>query len=140
MHASGRYDLGVDVDDKARRWWFVYDKGAAGGADGGRYGSGPSRDSARSGRGGRQAAADGSGHDYVRSFRDDYVLSASQLAQVDELLGLRLSAKRKRDFHRADDLQTELRNLGVEVDDKAREWYVRYHDGRRSASSFNVRD
>jgi cysteinyl-tRNA synthetase len=113
------YELGVDVDDRARTWRFAYARGG-GGSPGGVLG----------GRG---------GHDYVRSRADDYEMSEADLAQVDELLGRRLAAKKAREFGRADELQAELRELGVEVDDKRREWYVRYHDGRRSASSWNVR-
>ena len=37
------------------------------------------------------------------------------------------------------DGQTELRELGIEVDDKAKQWYIRYGDGERTASSYNVR-
>lgn len=137
------YDLGVDLDDKARCWWFVYSKrGSSGGGGGGGYG----RDGGAGGRGAtgraptqRVRADRGQAHDYSRSRSDDYDLGDSQMSQIDELLGRRLAAKRARDFERADRLQTELRDLGVEVDDKAREWYIRYHDGERSASSYNVR-
>jgi cysteinyl-tRNA synthetase len=51
----------------------------------------------------------------------------------------RIAAKKARDFEKADVLQAELRSLSVEVDDEKRLWYVRYHDGGRAASSFNVR-
>ena len=78
-------------------------------------------------------------HDYRRQPTDDYVLSEEQIESVDRLLGRRLAAKRARDFDLADALQAELRALGIEVDDKARLWYVRYHDGGRAASSFRVR-
>ena len=40
------------------------------------------------------------------------------------------AAKRKRNFDVADELQEELRGLGVETDDKAREWRVAYRQGR----------
>ena len=36
----------------------------------------------------------------------------------------RHAAKRRRAFQRADELQVELRALGVETDDKAREWRI----------------
>jgi cysteinyl-tRNA synthetase len=115
------YELGVDCDDRGRTWWFSYAIGRASAA----------------GAAGRPAAA--AGHDYARSEADDYELGRAQLAEIDALLGRRLAAKKAREFGKADALQEELRRLGVEVDDKRREWYVRYHDGRRSASSWNVR-
>lgn len=153
--------LGVDVDDKARSWWFV------GGGGGGGYGGGRGGTFAARGGGAGYSARDGYGssagrgrsgwvagraqraqraqldrsklHDYSRSHTDDYALRAEQLDRIDELLGRRLAAKRARDFEKADQLQAELRQLGVEVDDRARQWYVRYGDGERTASSYNVR-
>jgi len=121
--ADELYDLGVDLDDKARSWSFVYAvRGAAGGGGGG-------------GGGVRKPT----NHDYRRDRSDDYSLRPEELEKVDALLGKRLAAKKARDFDRADALQAELRGMGVEVDDKQRVWYVRYHDGGRAASSFNVR-
>ena len=148
--------LGVDVDDKARSWWFV-----GGGGGGGGYGGGGGGSFAARGGGAGYSARDGYGssagrgrsgwvagraqldrsklHDYSRSHTDDYALRAEQLDRIDQLLGRRLAAKRARDFEKADQLQAELRQLGVEVDDRARQWYVRYGDGERTASSYNVR-
>ena len=148
--------LGVDVDDKARSWWFV-----GGGGGGGGYGGGGGGTFAARGGGAGYSARDGYGssagrgrsgwvagraqldrsklHDYSRSHTDDYALRAEQLDRIDELLGRRLAAKRARDFEKADQLQAELRQLGIEVDDRARQWYVRYGDGERTASSYNVR-
>ena len=63
----------------------------------------------------------------------------AELQEIDSLLGRRLAAKKKRDFETADGLQAELRAKGVEVDDRARSWYIRYRDGGRTASSFSVR-
>lgn len=117
------YDLGVDCDDDRRTWCFTYMKE-------GRGGSGRMRD-------GQRAAS--SHHDYRRASADDFELSSSRCDEIDALLGRRLAAKKARDFQRADALQTELRALGIEVDDRRREWYVRYHEGRRSASSWTVR-
>ena len=148
--------LGVDVDDKARSWWFVGGGGGGGGYGGGRGGTFAARGggagySARDGYGssagrGRSGWVAGRAqldrsklHDYSRSHTDDYALRAEQLDRIDELLGRRLAAKRARDFEKADQLQAELRQLGVEVDDRARQWYVRYGDGERTASSYNVR-
>ena len=149
--------LGVDVDDKARSWWFV----GGGGGGGGGYGGGRGGSFAARGGGAGYSARDGYGssagrgrsgwvagraqldrsklHDYSRSHTDDYALRAEQLDRIDELLGRRLAAKRARDFEKADQLQAELRQLGIEVDDRARQWYVRYGDGERTASSYNVR-
>ena len=47
------------------------------------------------------------------------------IAAIDALLNERVRAKRCRDFHKADELRTELRNLGVFVDDKKRTFYCR---------------
>ena len=137
-------DMGAEVDDKARSWWFV------GGGGGGTFaarggGAGYRRDGSTSGSdgngwiAGRARLDRGQLHDYTRSQTDDYDLGIEQLDKVDELLGRRLAAKRARDFDRADLLQTELRELGIEVDDKAKQWYIRYGDGERTASSYNVR-
>ena len=78
-------------------------------------------------------------HDYSRASSDDFVLTVDEIEQINALLGRRLAAKKGREFDKADSLQAELRALGVEVDDKRRGWYVRYHEGGRTASSFNVR-
>jgi hypothetical protein len=117
--ADELFDLGVELDDKARKWWFVYAKRGAQPAGGG---------------GGRRSR----GHDYVRDARDDYDLHPEKLERIESLLGIRLAARKARDFERADMLQAELRGLGVEVDEKAKQWYVRYHDGGRAASSFKL--
>lgn len=111
------YDLGVELDDRARTFWFVYGKGSSA----------------------RRTGGGGGTHDYQRAHSDDYELSQEKLDQIDALLGKRLAAKKARNFDKADEFQTELRALGVEVDDRARSWYVRYSGGTRSASSFNVR-
>ena len=132
--ADELFDLGVDLDDKARTWTFVYSKGADSGPDGGggHIGGGSSGS-----RGGGYRTP--TNHDYQRDASDDYSLTQAERDRIDELLGRRLAAKRAHDFERADAMQTELREIGVEVDDKARVWYVRYHGGGRAASSFNVR-
>ena len=44
--------------------------------------------------------------------------------EIEALVSQRHSAKRRRAFELADDLQAELRALGVETDDKAREWRI----------------
>ena len=130
-------DLGVEVDDKARCWRFVHDNSGAGSGAGG--GAGYGRSTGAREMSGRAQLNRGQLHDYSRSQSDDYFLETEQLDKIDELLGRRLAAKRARDFDRADRLQTELRELGIEVDDKARQWYIRYGDGERTASSYNVR-
>ena len=44
--------------------------------------------------------------------------------EIEALVSQRHAAKRRRAFELADDLQAELRALGVETDDKAREWRI----------------
>ena len=44
--------------------------------------------------------------------------------EIEALVSQRHSAKRRRAYELADDLQAELRALGVETDDKAREWRI----------------
>jgi cysteinyl-tRNA synthetase len=61
----------------------------------------------------------------VRSATDTFDLPQSKAEAIDSLLGQRLAAKKARAFEKADALQAELRGIGVEVDDKSREWHVR---------------
>ena len=61
----------------------------------------------------------------MRSASDSVQLTPSEAKDVDTLLGQRLAAKKARDFEKADELQDELRCLGVELNDKSREWHVR---------------
>ena len=112
--ADALFQLGVDLDDRSRTWRFVYAKGGSG-------------------------VRSPDSHDYSRASSDDFVLTVDEIEQINALLGRRLAAKKGREFDKADSLQAELRALGVEVDDKRRVWYVRYHEGGRTASSFNVR-
>ena len=110
--ARGRYDRGGDT---------------GGGYDGGRYerrGEPTRRTDRGYDRGqpgqrpqGRGTKLNAAGHDYTRSARDDFEVDGDLLAQIDALLGRRLAAKKARDFPRADVLQSELRDLGVEVRD-----------------------
>ena len=51
-------------------------------------------------------------------------LRRQDFEQIEDLMTQRHAAKRRRAFQRADDLQVELRALGVETDDKAREWRI----------------
>jgi len=67
--------------------------------------------------------ADDGGHGYRRE--DDGCRLRDDIAAIDALLNERVRAKRCRDFHKADELRTELRNLGVFVDDKKRTFYCR---------------
>ena len=106
-------------------------RGGRGGGDEGRWGGsegrgGGGRGGRGSGRGGYTSARSGSGgHDYVRSATDAFDLPPSKAEAISSLLGQRLAAKKAREFEKADALQAELRGIGVEVDDKSREWHVR---------------
>ena len=51
-------------------------------------------------------------------------LRRQDFEQIEDLMTQRHAAKRRRAFQRADELQVELRALGVETDDKAREWRI----------------
>jgi len=125
---------GVELDDKARQWRFVDAKGSGGAVRS--LGSKRTPQNPNLEGGSKQTPRN---HDYSRAAPDDYNLKPDELGRIDALLGKRLAAKKARDFEKADVLQAELRSLGVEVDDEKRLWYVRYHDGGRAASSFNVR-
>ena len=53
-------------------------------------------------------------------------LDARDLGEIDVLLAKRLAFKKQRCFDEADRVQDELRALGVETDDRNREWRVKY--------------
>ena len=63
-------------------------------------------------------------HDYERDFSDLTKVSDDDLSQINKLLGQRLAKKKARQFQDADALQEELRDMGVEVDDRRRVWYM----------------
>ena len=60
-------------------------------------------------------------HDYTRSSNDRHPVDA---ARVDVLISARMNAKITRDFDRADQVRMELRQLGVEVHDRDKSWFV----------------
>ena len=60
-------------------------------------------------------------HDYTRSSNDRHPVDT---ARVDTLIAARMNAKITRDFDRADALRMELRQLGVEVHDRDKLWFV----------------
>ena len=60
-------------------------------------------------------------HDYRRAASDRHPVDT---ARVDALIAARMHAKITRDFDRADQLRAELRDLGVEVHDRNKEWFV----------------
>ena len=60
-------------------------------------------------------------HDYKRSPNDRHPVD---VARVDSLIVARMNAKISRDFDRADSLRMELRQLGVEVHDRDKQWFV----------------
>lgn len=66
-------------------------------------------------------------HDYVRQqpTGEEAPIAAEAQARIDAALAERLSLKKARKFTEADALQQELyESLGVEVDDRARTWYL----------------
>jgi hypothetical protein len=102
--------------------------GAYGGGKGGSYGAGGGGVYG-GGRGGGKGGGGGYGateHDYRRMEGDD---APVDLARVNELLSLRVCAKRAGDFRAADRMRNELRSLGVAVLDREREWHVIGGDG-----------
>jgi cysteinyl-tRNA synthetase len=106
---------GVVLDDAKWSWRVV------GSSHDGDYGEG--------GGYGRRASAARSQrkqHDYVREPFDRVELSAQETEQIDGLLARRMEFKMAREFQRADALQRELRDLGVEVDDRSRTWRMAY--------------
>lgn len=54
----------------------------------------------------------------------DHGLDESTVRQVESLIARRIRAKKASRFAQADDLREQLRYLGVDVDDRARSWYV----------------
>jgi len=60
-------------------------------------------------------------HDYTRSMSDHHPVD---VACVDDLIAARMNAKITRDFDRADQVRMELRQLGVEVHDRVKTWFV----------------
>ena len=106
-------EFGVMVDDKTRTW-SVDARAARRASDGG----------GRSNR--RGGGSDGKGHDYSRDPWDEHELSDDEMDWIDDLLARRLSAKKGHRFEEADALQNKLRLLGVETNDREREWRIAY--------------
>ena len=63
-----------------------------------------------------------SGHDYARAAVDADGELAVPVSEVDALLARRLRAKIAADYGEADALQDQLRSLGVEINDRIKEW------------------
>lgn len=138
------YEVVVDDDDKT--WSFSGGRGArrGSGGRGGSYGGGGGRSRSRSGfdrysggygedgyGGGSGSGRNGGGgasahHDYSRSADCSIELDEADLQHIDELLAERLAYKKQRRFDEADQIQDELRSLGVETDDRSRQWRVKY--------------
>ena len=131
-------DMDVTVHDREMRW-FVGDlrdltngrgrggRGRGGGYDDGGYGGGgygrertPRRE--RTGRSFDPADFGPLGHDYVAANDAAGELDEETVAKVNVMLAERLAAKVMRDFSRADGLRDELRGMGVNVDDRRKEW------------------
>ncbi|KAL1507865.1 hypothetical protein AB1Y20_007473 [Prymnesium parvum] len=96
--------------------------GESGRGGGGRYAYDPSPPRARRAAAPRREAS----HDYARARDCQVELRDDELDEIDELLAARLALKKKRRFDEADGIQAELRQLGVEIDDRGREWRVKY--------------
>ena len=111
-------------------------KGGGGKGWGGDFGKGgggmPFMGGGGKGGGGRGGGKGGGGggdappHDYRRMAGDEAPVDA---ARVNELLSLRVGAKRAGDFRTADRIRNDLRALGVAVLDREREWHVIAGDG-----------
>jgi hypothetical protein len=70
----------------------------------------------------RAATGGAGGHDYSRAAGD--TSTAVDVAKVDEMLAVRISAKKGGDFVTADRIRDELRAMRVQVSDPDRTWRV----------------
>lgn len=122
-------DYGVSVWDKDRQWRTGSSRSGSG--MGGRGGGGRGRGGGGRGgndRGGRGGASrpprdfGPTGHDYNLS--NDAGPNSSQLSddQIHEKIAERLQCKMRRDFQRADEIQAEFEDLGINVHDGMKEW------------------
>ena len=121
-------EMDVTVHDREMRW-FVGDlrdldngRGRGGGRDDG-YGReqrAPRRE--RTGRPFDPADFGPLGHDYVAANDAAGELDEETATKVNAMIAERLAAKVTRDFTRADGLRDELRGMGVNVDDRTKEW------------------
>ena len=115
-----RLGMGVEVDDQEKTWWVVPEGEAAEAG-----GQGSEDDADLSQKPATRVASFATrvqAVPYSRSPNCRVDLSRQDREQIEDLMTRRHAAKRRRNFQRADDLQVELRALGVETDDKAREW------------------
>jgi len=71
---------------------------------------------------------------YNRSPDDDTPLDEENLAKIVQLVGERATARRLRDYNKADELRAELNAMKIFVDDKERKWFVTA-SGRRTDSA-----
>ena len=89
--------MGVEVDDRTLEWRVAYSTA---------FGEGPL-------------------HDYERDPTDEIEIDEKTLSKINSLLGKRLAFKKKREFGKADNLQSELRTrYGVEGSDQALPWRI----------------
>jgi len=119
--------FGVTVDDVEKTW----STGGHNGGSGAPSPRSPGRETPRGrgsyGQGGGYDDGYGRGeHDYTRAADCSVELDQQDLDEIDELLAERLAFKKQKRFDEADRVQYELRTLGVETDDKRREWRVKY--------------
>lgn len=71
---------------------------------------------------------------YLRAADDDTPLDEDHLAKILQLVSDRATARRLRDYARADELRAELNAMKIYVDDKERKWFVTA-GGRRKDST-----
>ena len=103
--------MGVEVDDRTLEWRVAYSTA---------FGEGPL-------------------HDYERDPTDEIEIDEKTLSKINSLLGKRLAFKKKREFGKADNLQSELRTrYGVEVSDKALSWRIAYDNPRGATQKIDL--
>mmetsp|Transcript_22046 Transcript_22046/g.40494 ORF Transcript_22046/g.40494 Transcript_22046/m.40494 type:complete len:415 (+) Transcript_22046:1-1245(+) len=100
---------GVVLNDKECTWRFV------GNSHDGQYGEGSTY--------GRRVKINVV-NDYTRRRDDRVQLSERMLDEIEELLGQRRYHKKKRNFKKADQLQQQLVEMGVQVNDKGKQWFM----------------
>ena len=106
---------GVTVMDRQRTWTTSAPSGGGGGGYGGTRDFGPN------------------GHDYEEAPDADPNSSDLSEEEIHGLIAERLQAKLIRDFDNADRIMAELREAGVNIDDRGKQW-------RADGAGFPMRD